>query len=65
MAERVDPDPKIGGWGKFIREQLPKKRVLPKRERPIIKFDLSQHQRKGGAGWKNQNRIARKLKNRQ
>ena len=62
MVDRVDLDPRVGGWGKFIREQIPKKKVPPKRERPQIQCDLTQHQRKGGAGWKNRNRISKKKK---
>lgn len=57
-AERIDVNPREGGWGKFARTHFTVKHT--KRERPKIKPDLNQHQRKGGAGWLNQARIRRK-----
>ena len=60
MAEKVSPDSSIGGWQKFIREHIPKRRV--RRARPKIKVDQSQHQRKRGHGWLNKARFQRKIK---
>ena len=62
MAGRVSPDPSVGGWRKFVREHLPKPKPVRKRERPRIKVDLTQHQRKGGRGWLNKARIWKKIK---
>jgi len=62
MAEKVSPDPAVGGWRKFISEHLPKSKRMNKRERPGVKSDLTQHQRKGGNGWLNKARIWRKLR---
>jgi len=53
MADKVSPDPAIGGWRKFISEHLPKRGR--QREQPEVKVDLSQHQRKGA-------RIRRKIR---
>lgn len=55
---RIYPDPVVGGWRKFSRTHFPAKQR--KRERPKVKVDVGQHQRKGGAGWRNKNRVARK-----
>jgi hypothetical protein len=60
-AERVDIDPKVGGWKKFARQNFPANKKV-KREKHRIKNDLNQPQRKNGAGWRNQARIFRKLK---
>ena len=62
MAGRVSPDPSVGGWRKFVREHLPKPKPVRKRERPRIKVDLTQHQRKGGRGWLNKARIWKKIR---
>ena len=61
LAEKVSPDPSVGGWRKFVREHIPKK-PAKKRERPKIKVDLTQHQRKGGKGWLNKARIWKKIR---
>ena len=62
-ADRVDIDPKVGGWRKFAQRNFPKKKKsLVKRERPKIRHDLNQHQRKGGKGWLNQAKISRRNK---
>lgn len=61
MAGRVEPDPAVGGWGKFVKKHLPKHKHV-KRERPEVKIDLSQQQRKGGHGWLNKARIWRKMR---
>jgi hypothetical protein len=60
MAGRVEPDPAVGGWSKFIKEKIPKPKPAKKRERPKVKWDLTQHQRKGG--YLNKARIWRKMK---
>jgi hypothetical protein len=62
MAEKISPDPAVGGWRKFIRENLPKHKQKRPREQPIVKADVSQHQRKGGHGWLNKARIRRKIR---
>ncbi len=59
-AERVDLDPRVGGWRKFARTHFQSKRM--ERERPKVGVDLSQQQRKGGAGWLNMARIRRKIR---
>jgi len=60
-ASRVDLDPRVGGWRKFARQNFPVKgEEKVKRKGPGIKHDLSQHQRKGGRGFRNMNRILRK-----
>ncbi len=60
-ASRVDLDPQVGGWRKFARQNFPVKREEKvKRKAPGIKHDLSQHQRKGGRGFRNMSRILRK-----
>lgn len=61
-AAKVDINPKIGGWRKFAKQNFPAKHQRSKRERPKIKLDLSQHQRKGGDGWLNKARIFRKMR---
>lgn len=63
MASKINPDPEIGGWGKFIKRNFRKNTQSKKRVKPQIKLDLSQHQRKNGAGWKNKSRIWNKQKN--
>ena len=62
MAEKISPDPAVGGWQKFIRENLPKNKQKRRREQPPVKADVSQHQRKGGHGWLNKARIRRKIR---
>lgn len=59
-VERVDIDPQTGGWKKFAKENFPGKKEKIKREKPVIKNDLSQQQRKHGFGWQNQARIYKK-----
>ncbi len=58
-ASRINPDPSIGGYKKFIKENFTKRKIP--REKPKIKADLNQLQRKGGRGWKNQMRIRKKI----
>ena len=62
MADKVSPDPAVGGWRKFISEHLSKPKRRKSRERLNVRVDLSQHQRKGGNGWLNKARIWRKLR---
>jgi hypothetical protein len=62
VTERVDIDPKIGGWKKFVREKFPIREKKTARDAPKIPFDLGQQQRKGGSGWLNQARIRKKVK---
>ena len=63
-ASKISPDPSVGGWNKFAKTYLPKKPRVPvdSRERPKISVDLSQAQRKNGAGWLNQLRIRKKIR---
>ena len=61
VAGRVEPDPAVGGWGKFVKNHLPKQKQV-NRERPRREADLSQQQRKGGRGWLNKARIRRKTR---
>ena len=58
VAERVDVNPSEGGWRKFARTNFPAKKVM--REKPKIKPDFNQQQRKGGEGWRNKARKWRK-----
>ena len=60
-AEKISPPPEIGGWRKFAKNTLPVKKKL-EREKPKTKVDLSQHQRRGGRGWLNKNRITKKIR---
>ena len=55
--QQLNPPPEIGGWKKFSKEHFPKKK---KREKPKIKVDLNQQQRKHGKGWLNQIRMNKK-----
>jgi hypothetical protein len=61
VAGKVDPDPLVGGWRKFIRENMAFKKQAVRRERPRAKFDLSQQQRKNGRGWLNKAKILKKM----
>lgn len=61
-AARVDIDPNVGGWRKFARQNFPARQKKSKRERPGVKADLSQQQRKDGKGWLNKARIFRKMR---
>ena len=60
-AGRVNPDPSVGGWRKFVRENLRRPKPM-KRERPRMRVDLTQHQRKGGAGWLNRARVWKRIR---
>ena len=59
-AARINPDPSIGGYKKFIKDNLTTRKAP--REAPKLKADLNQLQRKGGRGWKNQMRIRKKIR---
>jgi len=61
MAGKISPDPSQGGWRKFAKDHIQKPKTVKKRERPNVKVDLTQHQRKGGAGWLNRARIWKKI----
>jgi len=58
--EKINPHPEVGGWKTFAKNNLPRRESM--RERPKIKVDLTQHQRKHGRGWLNQIRISSKIK---
>lgn len=62
-AAKINPDPSIGGYKKFIKDNFTKRKIP--RETPKIKADLNQPQRKGGRGWKNQIRIRKKIRERE
>jgi len=57
----LNPPSDIGGYRKFARENLSNIN-RKQREKPKIKFDTTQQQRKGGRGWLNQNRLHNKKK---
>ena len=59
-AAKINPDPEIGGYKKFIRDNFIKMKTQQKA--PKIKVDLNQAQRKGGKGWRNQMRIWKKIR---
>jgi hypothetical protein len=59
---KFNPHPETGGWRKFAKKEFSRK--VPKREKPKIKFDLNQQQRKHGRGWLNQIRINKKINGR-
>ena len=61
-SQAIDVDPNVGGWRRFAKQNFPPKKTQEKREKPKVKVDLSQYQRKGGSGWLNQARIRRKIK---
>ena len=61
-AAKINPDPSIGGYKKFIKDNLTKRKA--RREAPKVKVDLNQPQRKGGRGWKNEMRIRKKIRER-
>ena len=53
LAGGIPPSPSVGGWGKFVRDVLSKKRVT-RRVRPVPpepKRDEKQQHKKGGRGW--------------
>ena len=61
-ASKVSLDPSVGGWRRFAREHLQgKKGMVVEREPPRVRSDLSQAQRKNGAGWLNRGKIWRKM----
>jgi hypothetical protein len=54
-AERfVPPDPSVGGWGKFVRSQLPSADSDRRRKRAesfVREMKKPQQLKKGGRGW--------------
>ena len=62
LSWKVDPDSGAGGWGKFIKENFSAKKTATRHERPKMKFDPSQQQRKNGRGWLNLARIYSKMR---
>ena len=62
VAAKAYPDSAVGGWRRFVKEHLRKHRPVKRWERPKVKVDLSQHQRKSGAGWLNRARILKKVR---
>ena len=61
-TNKVDIDPNAGGYKKFSKQHFPPKKKKVKRSRPRVRYDVSQHMRKGGAGWRNKARIHNKVK---
>jgi len=59
-AGKADPDPMVGGWRKFVKENITFKKQVTRHERPETKFDASQQQRKNGRGWLNKAKILKK-----
>ena len=62
VAAKAYPDPAVGGWRKFVKEHLRRHKPVKRRGRPRVKVDLSQQQRKKGAGWLNRARIWKKIR---
>jgi len=67
IVYKIDTNPQVGGWRKFIKENIKNRKQKPfartrVREHTKIKNDLSQVQRKRGAGWLNKARIGKKIK---
>jgi len=61
LADKANPHPSTGGWGKFAKEHFSgRRRKESGREGPDIPFDASQQQRKHGEGWLNRMRTERK-----
>ena len=51
-TEKVIPvNATIGGWGKFIRNEIRKKQNTTRQAPPKPKRDKNQQQKKGGRGW--------------
>jgi hypothetical protein len=61
LAERINPDPSVGGWHKFARDHLQKPHSK-RRKLPKVKFDSSQHQKKDCRGWLNKARVLKKIR---
>jgi hypothetical protein len=49
----ISPSPSVGGWGKFIKNDLPKKETRHKRAETyrIEEEKVKQQSKKGGRGW--------------
>jgi len=61
-ADRVNVDPNVGGWRKFAKTHFSSNREKSVRERPKVKVDMNQQQRKNGSGWLNRARIYKKMR---
>ena len=61
LAGKISPDPSVGGWRKFVKDHIRKPKPT-KRERPEIKVDLTQQQRKQCRGWLNKARVWRRIR---
>lgn len=55
VSDRViPPNPSVGGWRKFVKDYISKKKGFTKRGRPIpreVKLRKKQQLKKGGRGW--------------
>ncbi len=54
VSNAIPPSPRVGGWGKFVRDRISKQRRFTKRGRPVPskpKRKGNQHRKKGGRGW--------------
>ena len=61
-VSKVEIDPQVGGWKTFSKKHFPPKKDKINRNGPNIKHDLSQHQRKGGFGWRNKAKKIKKMR---
>jgi hypothetical protein len=54
IPNAVPPSPRVGGWGRFIRDSISKKRRFTKNGRPVPSKPErkgNQQRKKGGRGW--------------
>ncbi|NIR87763.1 hypothetical protein GWO13_09495 [Candidatus Bathyarchaeota archaeon] len=54
VSNAIPPSPRVGGWGKFVRDRISKQRRFTRRGRPVPskpKRKGNQHRKKGGRGW--------------
>jgi hypothetical protein len=54
ISNAVPPSPRVGGWGKFMRDFVGKQRRFSKRGRPVPSKPErkgNQQRKKGGRGW--------------
>jgi hypothetical protein len=61
-TNKIDIDPNIGGYKKFSKQHFTNKKKNVKRSKPKVRYDVNQHLRKGGAGWRNKARLFKKVK---
>ncbi|MCW4014841.1 MAG: hypothetical protein NWF06_00565 [Candidatus Bathyarchaeota archaeon] len=54
-TKAIVPNTTVGGWGKFIRNNIQKQKTTPKRTYtpPKPTHKKGQQQKKGGRGWRN------------